>query len=209
MPEIFLRSKQKKLAPDKTLAAKKRNGVLSSFLIRPAGVTFETQEEEEEIILLLRRHIITNFVWVLFTIILVLIPGIALPAIMLSGILPPERVAGYYIVMPLLWYLGVFGYAFSNFLNWYYNVYIVTNKRIVDIDWRGLLYKEFASGSLEKIQDVSYKQGGIIDSFFNYGTVFIQTAGTEPNLEFELVASPDEVVKEINQIIEENAKLNK
>ena len=204
MPEIFLRSKQKKLAPDKTLAVKKRNSVLSSFLIRPVGVTFETQEAQEEILLLLRRHLVTNFVWVVFSIFLGLIPVAALPAIMVFGILPPEKVAGYYIVMPLLWYLGVFGYAFTNFLNWYYNVYIVTNKRVVDVDWRGLLYKEFASATLDKIQDVSYKQGGIIDSFFNFGTVFVQTAGTEPNLEFELVASPDQVVKELNLIIEQH-----
>ncbi len=207
MPEIFAQVKADPKEEFRSKAPlKKRNGILSSFLVRPDGVRFETQEEKEEIILLLRRHIITNFVWVFFTIILMLVPVVAIPAMMFAEILPPERVAGYYIVMPLLWYLGVFGYAFINFLNWYYNVYIVTNKRVVDIDWRGLLYKEFASAALEKIQDVSYKQGGIIDSFFNFGTVFIQTAGTEPNVEFDLVASPDEVVKEINQIIEQFQK---
>ena len=66
----------------------------------------------------------------------------------------------------------------------------------------GLLYKQLSSSQLDKIQDVTYKQGGISDTFFNFGTVLIQTAGTEPNFEFEAVPRPNQVVEQINQIIE-------
>ena len=111
---------------------------------------------------------------------------------------------GYIVVAPLLWYLFTFGFALSNFLHWYFNVYIVTDKRVVDIDWYSLLYKQLSSTDLDKIQDVTYKQGGILDSFFDFGTVLVQTAGTEPNFEFEEVPQPEHVVRQINEIVGQN-----
>ena len=171
-------------------------------MVRPNGVRFETQEETEEVILLMRRHPITNLGWILSMAVLLLVPTIVAPLILRSGLPAMDFSWGYYLIIPLMWYLGTFGYGFACFLSWYFNVYIVTNKRIVDIDWMGLLYKQLSSSQLDKIQDVTYKQGGISDTFFNFGTVLIQTAGTEPNFEFEAVPRPNQVVEQINQIIE-------
>ncbi len=214
MPEIFSNPSKKEEKTDKTTAAvtteklpttntpPSGNGFLSAFMVKPDGVRFETQEDKEEILLFMRAHPITNLSWIFVTFVFLITPGFLLPLIISSfniGIsLPP----GYFIVLPYLWYLAVVGYAFTNFLYWYFNVYIVTNQRIIDIDWLNLLYKKLSSTHLDKIQDVSYKQGGIMDSFFDFGNVFIQTAGTDPNFEFESVPHPDKVVREISQIVQ-------
>lgn len=176
--------------------------LLSAFLRKPKGIHFETQEDGEEILLFMRAHPITILGWILGVIILILLPIFILPLILGFKILPQFLPAGYYVILPLLYYLGVFGLAFAKFLQWYYNDYIVTSQRIIDIDWVSLLYKEFSSAMLNKVQDVNYRQGGLLDSFFNYGNVFIQTAGTEPNFEFENIPQPDKVVREINAILE-------
>ena len=85
----------------------------------------------------------------------------------------------------------------------------MTNKRVVDIDWVNLLYRQVSEAQLEKIQDVTYKMSGILDSFFNFGSVFIQTAGPDPNFEFESVPNPDLVVRKINELLGKSVKVTK
>lgn len=179
---------------------------LSPFMTKPNGVTFETQEPGEKVLLLMRQHPVMNVVWIVITLGLIVVPTIVAPLFFAAGILPKTMPVGFYLILPLLWYLGTIGYALTNFLHWYYNIYILTDQRVVDIDWISLLYKRVSSAQLEKIQDVAYKQGGVLDSFFDYGTVFIQTAGTDPNFEFEAVPAPYKVVKEINSILEQKQK---
>lgn len=183
-----------------------RHSMLSAFMVRPEGVRFETQNAKEQIILLMRRHHITNVGWLFITFLLLITPTFLFPLVFTSSNLLFPVPPGYIIVAPFLWYLFTFGFALSNFLHWYFNVYIVTSHRVVDIDWYSLLYKQLSSTDLDKIQDVTYKQGGILDSFFDFGTVLVQTAGTEPNFEFEEVPQPEHVVRQINEIVGENKK---
>lgn len=208
MPEIYSSTNatghQKAVVKneEKTLSGFWARKSLAAFLAKPKNIRFETQEKEEEIMLFLRRHPITNLGWILSALFLLVLPLFVSPFLLTLGFLPPGTPPGYFVVLPLIWYLGVFGFAFANFLTWYYNVNIVTNERLIDIDWLGLLYRRHSSTQLERIQDVTYKQGGILDSFFDFGSVFIQTAGTEPNFEFEHIPKPNEVASQINKILE-------
>lgn len=208
MPEIFKAGNTKDTKPQSVSPqvvmeeSVNHSSALSSYIFRPTGITFETQETQETILLFLRQHPITNLGWLLGTFVLMLLPWVLTPIIVGIRLIPENMPKGYFVVIPLLWYLGTVGYAFTNFLHWYYNVYIVTDERVVDIDWISLMYKQISSAQLDKIQDVTYKQGGILDSFFDYGNVLIQTAGTDPNFEFESVPKPAKVVQQINHIIE-------
>lgn len=184
-----------------------KNEALSSFMIEPKHVRFETQEQEEKILLLMRRHPITNIGWIVISLLLVVVPTVIAPIVVAMGILP-EIPPGYYLIVPLIWYVGTFGYTFTSFLHWYFNVYIVTTRRVVDIDWFSLMYKQLSSTQLEKIQDVTYKQGGVLDSFFDFGDVVIQTAGNEPNFEFDEIPRPETVVRQINSILSEHRGRN-
>jgi hypothetical protein len=46
----------------------------TAFWNHPMGVSFAEQEAGEEIILILRRHFVTNFPWIVFAIILSILP---------------------------------------------------------------------------------------------------------------------------------------
>jgi hypothetical protein len=78
---------------------------------------------------------------------------------------------------------------------------LITNERIVDVDFYNVLYKEVTATRIEKIEDVTSKSGGFIESFFHYGDVFVQTAGNELNIEFLEVPSPSRVVRIINDLM--------
>ena len=178
--------------------------MLSSFVVRPRGVRFETQEHTEEVVLLLRRHFITNVPWIIGVIILIFAPFIAVPILttLLENTLSFISSA-WMGILTLFWYLVTLGFLLFNFLDWYFNVYIITDRRIVDVDLIALLYKEISSAELDKIEDVTYRQGGAWLTFFNYGDVLIQTAGTHPNFEFSAVANPNKVISVITQLIEQ------
>ena len=103
----------------------------------------------------------------------------------------------YVLVLTLSYYLLVFGYAFVSFITWFYNVGILTKKRLVDIDFSDIMYKNVATARLIDIVDVEYTQGGFLHSFFDYGDVFVQTEGIKPNFEFHAVPHPSIVVNMI------------
>ncbi len=175
-------------------------GPLTVFAVNPDGVRFETQEETEEVILFLRQHLIVFFVPVVIIALLIIAPTILFPLIPALN-LPVSLPSSYIVIGTLFWYLATFGFALVSFLRWFFNIYIVTNKRVVDIDFKYLLYKEFSEARIEKIQDLTYRSGGIIAALFNYGDVLVETAGEVPNIEFDKVPRPEKVVQTISELM--------
>lgn len=175
---------------------------LTSFALAPEGVRFETQKVQEEVIIFLRQHLIVNLPWVLISLLLLIAPWLIFPFAWRFLRLPFILPFGYVIIGTLFWYVFTFGFILANFLRWFFNIYIVTNERVVDIDFVQLLYKQFSEARLAKIQDLSYKTSGLLAALFNYGDVSIQTAGELPNFEFEAVPRPESVVQTIGELTE-------
>ncbi len=178
---------------------------LTAYATMPCKISFSSQTKGEQIILLLRRHPVTQVKWVLITLVLLMIP------IIFSGIpfitfLPTQ----FAIAAVMSWYLLVMGYALESFLTWFFNVCIITDERIVDVDFLSLLYHDVASAKLENIEDVTSVTGGTIRAVLDYGSVRIQTAGSETEFEFEDVPHPTQVTKLLNELLleEEQEKLD-
>ncbi len=206
MPEIFNadRNEEKKERPKRSegvfrsLLPFKTNNPLASMVVVPDNCRFESQEEDEKIILIVRQHPIVNVPWILATVILLLLPSIwdYLPW---AGMMP-----GRFVTMTIvLWYLLVTAFVFEKFLDWYFNVYIVTDERVVDIDFFGLIYKNMTVIKLDSIQEINYTQAGGIAAIFNYGDVFIQTAAERRQLDFLRVANPNMVVDILYKLLQE------
>lgn len=172
----------------------------SSFTHFPKGVSFEEQEENEEIFLLIRRHFATNIPWIFASFFLILLPLIFSFFISFFPFpLPSPQAIFFYIAF---YYLVIFGFILINFTLWYFNVGLVTNLHVIDIDLSGILYRQISQAKIEKIEDVTYKQSGFIRSLFNYGDVNVQTAGEEENIEYDRVPRPAKVAEIINDITE-------
>jgi len=171
---------------------------LGVFIYRPEGVTFEDQLADEKIVLLLRAHLITLVPSVIITILLILAPFLFIWALTFFKIdFFPFLVPRHVFFIILFWYLLTFGFAFYKFLFWYFNVYILTDNRIVDVNLKGVLSRDVSHAKLDRIQDVSPRVVGFFETFFNFGDVIIETAGELPEFHFEQVTKPDIVAKEI------------
>lgn len=184
-----------------------RMGLFTSFATCPQGVHFETQEDTEHVVLFLRQHPIVLFPQIMVGIIMLIAPTILFPlAVSFIGSLPVSLPAGYPIIGTIFWYVATVGFFLATFIHWFFNIYIVTNQRIVDIDFINLLYKEFSEAELDKIQDLTFVSQGIFATIFNYGSVLVQTAGEMPNIEFFAVPQPDRVVKTIGELTKQIGK---
>lgn len=171
-----------------------------SYCENPQGLGFETQVPGEKIVLLLRQHFITNVPWIVVALVLSVLPPFMAPFFpSLFSPLVASQITGWMPWLVWVWYLMVAGFIFAEFLWWYFNIYILTNERVVDIDFVGLLYKRVSDADLLRIQDVTYHVGGILGIFFHFGDVFIQTAAEQREFDFHLVPSPDIVAAKISE----------
>ncbi len=175
--------------------------LLSQFCQNPVGLSFQSQDPDEQVLLLLRRHFITNLGWILTTLILLPIPQLVALLINFSGS-PFTALPGQYIVVLILfYYLIVFAYVFISFITWFYNISLITTKRIVDISFSDVIYKNVAETKLDLVQDVDYTQIGVFGTIFDYGTVVIHTSGNNPNFDFIEVPKPAQVTAIIENLI--------
>jgi len=195
MPDIFV-AKKKTKKPSAKLEGKQKRPILAAFVKRPKGINFETQGRKEKIVLLLRRHWVTNLPWFLLAILMLFAPIFHHVFFFLDFL--PVR---FQILSLIGWYLLVTAFVFQKFLSWFFNVNIVTDERIIDIDFPTLLYHHMGEAEISQIQDVSIKVGGFVQSLLNYGDVLVQTAGTKPEICFESVPQPTRVVEMINYLI--------
>jgi len=173
----------------------------ASLIIRPQKINFETQEAKEKLVLLARRHLFTNVKWFLLVLVLLILPFFVFQ--FLPDFLNTAR---FRPLLFLFWYLATFSFAFEQFLKWFFNVNIITDERVIDIDFPSLLYRDISSTKIEMIQDISVKTGGFIRSLLNYGDVHIQTAGEQREFVFEAIPHPERVIEILNQLIEEEEK---
>ncbi|MBI3386003.1 PH domain-containing protein [Candidatus Gottesmanbacteria bacterium] len=178
-------------------------GPLTCYAVSPEGVRFETQEEQEEVVLFLRQHPIVLVPAIVILALMILFPTVILPIALHELEVSVNLPARFLIIGGLFWYLATFGFALISFLRWFFNIYIVTNQRVVDIDFKYLLYKMFSEANLSKIQDINYASGGIFAAAFNFGDVTVETAGEVPNIEFDKVPHPERVVQTISELAED------
>lgn len=173
---------------------------LGSYVVRPASVHFATQAETEEILLILRRHPITQLLWILMAAVLIILPLFTFP--FLRDVFADLQIPGsYQIVLVLFWYLATFAFILTNFVLWYFNVNIVTDRRVIDIDFPSLLVEEVSGTHIEQIEDVTFQQIGVLSTIFNYGDVFVQTAGPDTNIEFLQIPNPKNVARIILELM--------
>jgi hypothetical protein len=177
--------------------------ILSAFSKDPKGISFQDQRRNESIILFLRPHFLTNLSWMLFTILLILlfpVITILLPILRMNFLSSPI-VVHFLPVYAIFYYFIVFSYAFTSFLTWFYNIFLVTPDRIIDINYFDIVIHEVSETKLNQIEDVHYDQTGFIPTLFNYGDIFAQTAGEQKNFEAYSVPRPKEATSVIASFI--------
>jgi len=148
------------------------------------------EEKDEEILVVMHKHYFTLFkpLYTVFVIILIYII-----LLKIFGFVTLNQWI-LLILAPIIIFL-----IYKTFFIFNNDVYILTNKRIIDIDQKGFFNRSVTEANLEKIQNTQYEINGILKTFLDFGNVIIKTAGSREGIVLENVANPYEVQQKILQ----------
>ena len=168
-----------------------------SFKSFPKGLKFHGQEQEEQVILIIRSHWIVYVPQILLAILVLVLPWVL-------GAIAPVIFKSVAIFLSLLITSLLTGASIlvSAIVKWYYNVDMITDQRVVDLDFPNIMAHTMSEAQLEHIEDVTQKQLGLLGSIFDVGTVYIQTAGSNQNIEFTNIPRPRDVQEILSDLLE-------
>lgn len=168
-------------------------GIFGAFYEKPKNIYFATQEPGEEVFFVLRRAFITNVPWIFTGSIALILPFVYMQYALINNnisLIQPKQLENALIVV---WYLISIAYVVESYITWYFNVYIVTDRRVIDVDFSPLFNKRISETTYDKVEDTSFAMNNIIQTIFNYGDVFLQTAAEKREFEFHGVPKPARV----------------
>ena len=158
----------------------------------------------EKIVFFLRRHPLVFLGDVALIVLLLLVP-VAVNFILTATV--PLLVTSPFsrpmlILLGSIYYLMIWLFFMTKFVDYYLDSWIVTNDKILNVEQQGLFSRTVSELELAKIQDVTSAVNGVIPTIFNFGNVYVQTAGEKEYFIFEQVPHPDLVRKRILDLVE-------
>lgn len=170
---------------------------------------FPGQRENEEVIAAVRKHWISLVRPVLQLLALNLVPIILF--IVYTVVLEWEVVTdGFFFVLGVLlvslYYLGTWVMYYHAFVGYHLDLWVVTDQRIINIEQNGLFDRVMSELNLSKVQDVTSEIKGQLQTIFDYGHVYIQTAGEQERFIFENVPHPEALAQLIAQLNDDASK---
>jgi hypothetical protein len=171
---------------------------------------FPSQLDTETIFLVVREHwarlVLKLLVWLILALALVLFEkdGPNFAPNLFSGSAAPitaifTQVYTMFLVLALL----------IIWIMYYLNIQVITSLRIVDISQDGLFSHTVSELHIDKIEDVTSEVAGIFGTIFDYGMVYIQTAGKTERFEFSNVPHPSKIEKIVLNLYEKNSNFAK
>jgi len=151
---------------------------------------FNGQKRGEEIILVAHRHWFNIFIQFIYIIGALLILGAiysVFPVVFSEMDKNQMQVLNFFMSFFLMF---IWLFASAIWIDYYLDVWIITDQRIVNVEQKGLFSREVSELEHIRIQDVTTDVKGLIPTIFNYGDVYIQTAAEKERFAFRSVPDP-------------------
>ncbi|MBI4709315.1 MAG: PH domain-containing protein [Candidatus Portnoybacteria bacterium] len=133
---------------------------------------------DEKIIATLRRHWLVLSLVILRVLPLLFLPFILKLLLLFVDLPSNPLIDELFWLASSIWWLFVWTGLAVIWINYYLDYWIITNQRIISTYQKGLFRREVSELSFTRIQDITANVGGIIKTFFNYGSLEVRTAGT-------------------------------
>ncbi len=175
--------------------------LFEAYAPKPTAVCFDAQTSTEQVVLLLRQHPAVLFKQYVFLAVGYFVPTLLSLTPFLDFL--PDR---FGFAFALGWYVAMLGMTLQLFLIWFFNVFLITDERIIDVDFFSVVQKNVSTAKIDKIQDITLSANGAFASFFDYGTVFVQTSAEKNEFEFDNVPHPAKVAALLNEMVLEEER---
>lgn len=160
-------------------------------------------QPQEKVQIFLRRHWIELIKIAAYTFMMLLVPAAILAILQFADFdVGNHPVWGPATILFLASYLLiVFIITITEITDYWLDVWIVTNERIINGEQHGLFNRLVSEVHLEQIQDITSETKGFLETFMTYGDVYIQTAAQRERFRFKNIDNPDAVKIAISQLV--------
>lgn len=161
-------------------------------------------EEKEDILLIVRRHwfvLMNRMLGIVFMMFAPFVFYIVIQSIDISATYAKQLFSEYQhesLFFIALWLLGNWMILAYIWTDYYLDIWVVTDRRIISIDQKSLFVRSIGSFRLERLQDMNVVIPGFFATLLDYGTVEAQTASAS-EAEFTVHGVPQP--REIKSII--------
>lgn len=150
--------------------------------------------EGEKIVLVVRKHWFVLFRELLLIVFLFLIPFFFFPffiALVAQGAELPAVSSAIGFFFASVWTLILWNVLFARWTDYYYDVWIVTSQRVIDIEQKGLFHRDVATlFNLNLVQDVTTVLTGFFGNILGFGKLQVQTAASRDEFVMYDIADP-------------------
>jgi uncharacterized membrane protein YdbT with pleckstrin-like domain len=165
----------------------------------------------EEIIKVLRRDVFILIKKILFFFLLLILPLILFYLVVTS--IYPDILYGQisypvFVLVVSFYYFFLWVFFFFSFIDYYLDVWIITNERIINIEQKGFFSRTISEQRLYRVQDVTSEVHGFFPTIFKYGNVYAQTAGAKERFFFHDIPNPDQIRDTIIKLAEKNKAIH-
>ena len=94
---------------------------------------------------------------------------------------------------------------FPDWMSWYYSVFIVTDRRFIQITQKGFFHRSVVDMGLNQIQMVNYEISGLQETLLGFGTIMMQTFVGD--LVIHYLHHPQKIQKHMLEILREEGVL--
>ncbi|MDD5031695.1 MAG: PH domain-containing protein [Patescibacteria group bacterium] len=159
----------------------------------------------EKIIKVLRRDVFILIKKILLFLLLLILPLILFYLTVASiypDILYGEISYPLFLLVVSFYYLFLWVFFFFSFIDYYLDIWIITDERIINIEQEGYFARTISEQRFYRVQDVTSETKGFFPTVLKYGNVYVQTAGAKERFFFQEIPNPDQVRDIIIKLVE-------
>jgi len=90
--------------------------------------------------------------------------------------------------------------SYRTYVMWSHTLMVVTDRRVIDIEQRGLFERAVTEAPFTRIEEVTYRIKGIIPTILRYGELRVKVAGSAADIDFRRVRGPGKIQDLINDL---------
>jgi uncharacterized membrane protein YdbT with pleckstrin-like domain len=160
-------------------------------IFRHTEKSFEGQEAGERVILIVRKHPFTIYARLAVFLLLAIAPIIG--GVKFYKLLTERELFEIFLFASSLWYMMLWLVIFYTLTMYTLNIVAVTDKRIIDSEQHSFFSRKVSELHISRIQDVSVRTTGFLQTVFHFGDLVVQTAAAEREFTFTEIPHPENI----------------
>jgi hypothetical protein len=162
-------------------------------------LSFQGKEAGEQVVMILRQHLFTVVSPLSLIFLAALVP--IFTKLAFGQTIADQGWGSLFFFLASVWYAVLWLLGFFFLTMYALNTVIITDRRIIENEQLGLFNRKVSELHLFRIQDVSARVGGFIETFLTFGDVVVQTAASEREFIFHKIPHPERVKDAIMRLM--------